>query len=194
MKPLVDFSIQLYKKLVAANPQKNVVYSPVSIALALALLEQGTGGQSKTELDRLLFGGPKPNSAAFYESLQSLLKSNHSDVVLNIANGLFIGKDFTFKEQFPERAKCYKAEVKKIDFRDTAGAARQINDWAANATNQRIKNLLTADAVRNAKLILTNAIYLKAPWEDKLEVMPNEVDFYRFGRDNDKQKVRTPIP
>jgi serpin B len=54
----------------------------------------------------------------------------------------------------------------KPDFANNpAGAAKHINAWVVNQTRERIRNLIPADALnKETRLVLANAIYLKAPW------------------------------
>jgi serpin B len=59
----------------------------------------------------------------------------------------------------------------------------------ANKTAQRIENLLQPEAITDrTKVILANAIHLKATWLEKFrrnETLP----FYKYGQDNDVQNV-----
>lgn len=203
----------MYKKLVAAEPDKNIVFSPVSIALALSLVEPGATGETKAELDRLLFGTQQETNAGKYEALNHHLKTtgitpishttdtrpanthdqhdpHHPSITLNIANGLFVDKDLTLKPEYLQRAKCFQAAVENVNFRETAPATRKINNWIANATNNRIRDLITPDALGGAKSVLTNAVYFKSSWMERMHLIEGGADFYRFGRDDDKRKVR----
>jgi serpin B len=58
------------------------------------------------------------------------------------------------------------AGLRLVDFRADADASRrQINAWVADRTEQRIKELLAGPSVSDAtRLVLVNAVYLKAPW------------------------------
>ncbi|KAI0241169.1 Serine protease inhibitor 3/4, partial [Lamellibrachia satsuma] len=44
-----------------------------------------------------------------------------------------------------------------------------INDWVEQQTNNKIKDLLSAEAVEDAVLVLVNAIYFKARWENQFD-------------------------
>jgi len=191
-RPVNDFSRQLYKKIVAAKPDKNIIFSPVSIALALALVENGAAGETQAEFKKLLSPQNQTSEIShFYESLQKTQQSSDENIKLTIANGLFASEDLIFKPEYLKRAKnCYNAEVDKVNFKKTAEALRKINGWVANATADRIPELLSPDAIdENTKSVLTNAIYFKAPWDEKFEVLTDPIDFYKFGRDNEKQRV-----
>jgi serpin B len=53
-----------------------------------------------------------------------------------------------------------------MDFIQNASAARlEINTWVEDQTRQRIRELIPSDGIdRETRLVLVNAIYLKAPW------------------------------
>jgi serpin B len=47
----------------------------------------------------------------------------------------------------------------------TTDAAREINTWVEEKTSQRIRDLIPPDGLdRDTRLVLVNAIYLRAPW------------------------------
>ncbi|PYJ86406.1 MAG: hypothetical protein DME22_05360 [Verrucomicrobia bacterium] len=51
-----------------------------------------------------------------------------------------------------------------------SGAAKSINDWVEDQTRQRIRNLIPAGALTKlTRLVLVNAIYLKAPWAEPFQ-------------------------
>jgi serpin B len=55
-----------------------------------------------------------------------------------------------------------------LDFvADPAAATQRINKWVADQTRDRIRDLIPADALNKlTRLVLANALYLKAPWAD----------------------------
>ena len=53
-----QFSVDLYKKL-AADGQKEVFFSPVSIAVALAMTYAGADGNTRQQMKDVLFKGRK---------------------------------------------------------------------------------------------------------------------------------------
>src|SRR5208283_427027 len=59
----------------------------------------------------------------------------------------------------------YAAELAPVDFNKPDAACKQINDWVAQQTQDKIKDLLGLDSVnKDTRLVLTNAIYMKAAW------------------------------
>jgi serpin B len=91
-------------------------------------------------------------------------------VSLTVANRLFGQQGYEFREAFLGLVRDnYSAPLQPLDFVRHAPAARQeINAWVQNQTRERIRDLIPPDGVdRETRLVLVNAIYLKAPWENE---------------------------
>jgi serpin B len=88
-------------------------------------------------------------------------------ITLSIANRLFAQKGYDFRKTFFELVKeRYSAPLELVDFvKNASGATEQINGWVLEQTRQRIRDLIPRDALNaTTRLVLANAIYLKAPW------------------------------
>ncbi len=88
---------------------------------------------------------------------------------MNIANRLFAQKDYDFRQNFLSLVKQnYGAAFEPIDFTvNPAAAAQHINKWVADQTRDKIQDLIPANALNKlTRLVLANALYLKAPWTD----------------------------
>ena len=87
--------------------------------------------------------------------------------MLNVANRLFGQSGYDFRVKFTSFVKAkYGAPFAMLDYRgNAAGATREINDWVAGETQKRIRDLIPPRALTaDTRLVLANAIYLKAPW------------------------------
>src|SRR5207237_5811665 len=63
----------------------------------------------------------------------------------------------------------YGAPFEPLDFHKSPDTARQyINKWVSDQTRQRIRDLIPSRGLNeDTRLVLTNAIYLKAPWQSE---------------------------
>lgn len=167
------FAGRMNKKLSADNSGGNVVFSPHSISIALAMTYAGAAGSTASEIkDALSFDTANLHDA--FNSLDVTLGSRNienSDVTkalrFDVANSLFADQSFAMKSGFLDTlAKNYGAGVKQLDFKAAAEAARTtINEWVEAKTQDKIQDLLqpgTVDA--STRLVLVNAVYLKAAW------------------------------
>jgi len=132
----------------------NVVCSPVSVALALAMAAEGARGETQRELHAVLGDVPAP--------------PDPGAVRLHVANRLFGERAYAFHPAFLERLRdAYGAPPALVDFAgDPDGARVQINAWVAEQTQARIRDLIAPGAVTpDTRLALVNALYFLADWE-----------------------------
>jgi serpin B len=100
--------------------------------------------------------------------------------VLTVANRLFGQQGYDFRQPFLSFLKDrYGAPFQAVDFvQDSPGATRAINGWVEERIGKRIRGLIPPDVLdKLTRLVLVNAIYLKAPWhtpfpEDATEPRP----------------------
>jgi serpin B len=179
-----DLAVDLHRQLATGND--NLCVSPYSIESALAMTFAGADGETRAQMARVLHFPSDSSNAASFASLQHSLEEMSSKtaepakkskefggpsepITLNIANCLFAQKDYDFRQVFLSLVKQnYGAEFQPLDFvADPAAATQQINKWVANQTRDKIRDLIPADALNKlTRLVLANALYLKAPWAD----------------------------
>ena len=179
-----ELAVDLHRQL--ATGDENLCVSPYSIESALAMTFAGADGATRTEMARVLHltnDGTAPASfAALQHSLEEmsartadLVKESKrfggpgEPITLNIANRLFAQKYYDFRQAFLSLVKeNYGAAFEALDFVANASAATQhINRWVADQTRGKIRDLIPADALNKlTRLVLANALYLKAPWAD----------------------------
>jgi serpin B len=172
------FGFDLYHAVEAQQRGSNVVISPASVAIALAMARAGARTDTAAQMDTVLRSlGADQNADAINALDQALATRSDSyrdaggnpyDLTLTIANAPFAQRDFAWQPAFLDAlAQRFGAGVRLVDYKGNAEAARgQINGWVSSQTQQRIPELLapgTIDAL--TRLALVNAIYLKAPWE-----------------------------
>lgn len=180
-------------RLVRSVPEGNVVISPFSIWSTLGMAHAGAAADTATEMASALSA---PNDNTFFSQhaskLQQVFSENKdSRVQLQMANRMWVQEDLTLEPLFVSQLqKQFQSSMGLVNFRKDAELSRQtINRWVAQQTEQRIKDLLPPDSVgRNSALVLTNALYLKAPWTHafKSELTKNEP--FQLG-DNRTQQV-----
>lgn len=178
-----QLGIDLHRQL--ATNDENLCVSPYSIQSALAMTFAGADGKTREEMARVLHfpndGDAIHASFSFLQgSLEEMAKKTATlaeqsrkfggpsePITLAIANRLFAQTGYDFRDSFRALVKkYYGAPFEPLDFRkDASGATEHINQWIAEQTRDRIRDLIPAGALdETTRLVLANAIYLKAPW------------------------------
>ncbi|HEY5520558.1 MAG TPA: serpin family protein [Candidatus Limnocylindrales bacterium] len=171
------FGLDLFAKLRAGAATDNIVFSPTSIALALAMARAGARGQTAAQMDAVLHGLGSDDQAPAINALDAALNSRSGtfqsfdgksyNVTLSVANAPFAQRDEQWQQAFLDAlAQRFGAGLRLVDYKsDPDGARVQINQWVSDKTNGRIPELISQGMLDTlTRLVLVNAIYLKAPW------------------------------
>jgi serpin B len=177
-----ELGVDLYRQLATGN--ENLCISPYSIDSALAMTFAGADGETRAEMARVLHLPSDGNAPASFSALQHSLEQmsakttelvNESKkfggpsepITLNIANRLFAQKGYHFREAFLSLVKQnFGGAFEPLDFvADPAASTQRINKWVADQTRDQIRDLIPGGALnKTTRLVLANALYLKAPW------------------------------
>jgi len=164
-----QFSNELYQKA-AEGAKGNVILSPYSVAVALALASQGAEGNTYEEIKKgLHLTGDKQTIANNFKSSFETLTKGIGNSTLSIANKVFVQEGRSIKKSFNDVAvQSFKSEGETVNFAQSAEATDTINNWVEGKTNNKIKNLLSpSDVNSGTRAVLVNAIYFKGNWEHK---------------------------
>lgn len=173
------FAADLYRRL-AATGDGNVVFSPLSITTALAMTRNGAVGTTRTEMDAVLHAPPGSGLDEGLNALDRALEARNgergagerrAEVALRSANALWAQQGLAFQAPFLDTmARDYGAGVSLVDYRsDPSGARRSINEWVSERTREKIPELVPDGIITaDTRLVLTNAVYFKAPWAEAL--------------------------
>ena len=155
-----DFAFSLYKKLALKNPHKNIVFSPLSITIALASLSLGAKGNTLEEiLEGLKFNLTETPEADIHQGFGHLLQrlSQPGDQVqISTGNSMVVEKHLQILAEFKEKARAlYHTEVFTADFQQPRQAKKLINDYVSNQTQGMIKELVS-DLEERTSMVMTN--------------------------------------
>jgi serpin B len=167
------FAMDLYQQL--ASQPGNLFYSPYSISQAMAMLYGGARGQTEQQMAQgMHFGLPQDRLHPAINALDQELatraevpKNQGQGFQLNIANSTWGQSGFPFLSSYLDLlALNYGAGLQTVDFANNPEGARQdINNWVANQTQDKIKDIVPQGAIDTlTRLVLANAIYFKASW------------------------------
>jgi serpin B len=172
------FAADLYGAL--SKGPGNLVFSPLSVSTAFAMLRVGARGETAADLDRAL--RLPPESAAMFRDLLEVLNTPRYPAMrigemvapepafhLAVANGLFGQQGWALRREFSTTlSDAFGAEMQTLDFTAGDAARRSINDWVAKKTRDKIRDLIPeGQPVPETRLVLANAVYFKAAWASK---------------------------
>jgi serine protease inhibitor len=162
--------------LLAGGGQGNVVASPGSLLIALAMLRAGASGEAAAEMDAVL-GLPDAGRDEAMNALLASLEEYDGDPgsvdeenppakpLMHTANGLFVDRNVSTGDDFLKTlAKHYGTGVYPVDFRDEAATKPAMDAWVNSNTGGRIEKAPARYDTRNTFSLL-NTVYLAAAWD-----------------------------
>ncbi len=176
------FGFEFFKKVndSESGNDTNILISPVSASIALAMAYNGADGTTKEAMGQTL----KLNGLSVdeinnsYKALMELLSASGPDITTNIANSIWYRNTFYIIPDFLNvNTDYYNAEVTPLDFNDP-DSKDIINNWVAQKTNDKITEII--DGIPpDAVMYLINAVYFKGIWKYEFdEDKTFESDFF----------------
>ncbi len=154
----------------------NFIFSPHSLSVAFAMTYAGARNNTEVQMAQTLhFTLPRERLHAAFNALDLALNSRGqggentegTDFKLNIVNASWAQDGYPFLQDFLDiLAVNYGAGMYILDFvSDPEGSRQTINNWVAQQTEDKIKDLLPPGSIDGlTRLVLTNAIYFYGAW------------------------------
>jgi serpin B len=194
------FGLAAYRMLPAEG---NICISPYSFQSALLMTHAGAAGKTREEMAKTLHYHDASDEQihASFGALaagirDALLVSEKASadrrrsggrlepITFNSANRLFGQDSFAFRPPFLALMKdSFRAPMELLDFQKSpARATQRINAWVEEQTKQRIRNLIPEGGLTmETRLVLVNALYMKAPWQDEFSTYATKPVLFKIG-------------
>ncbi|KAK6196401.1 hypothetical protein SNE40_001634 [Patella caerulea] len=157
------FSVDMYNRLRPQNP--NLIFSPVSIFIALSMTSLGARGPSKFQINRTLrqFAMRRFSHQASRILLSKLPNSN-DNITFQYANGIFLRPETTVLPSFKGRIRrFYNTEVFNLS---SWYPERDINNWVERKTNGLLSDFLSPGSIGDSFMMwIINAVFFRGTWE-----------------------------
>ncbi|NWU88637.1 A1AF antiproteinase, partial [Upupa epops] len=163
------FACCFYKEISSRENSGNIFFSPVSISTAFAMVTLGARTDTLTQILRVLSFNPREISEneihEGYHQLMQMVNRKNEGLQLNMGNVLFVLEQLKPQEQFLRNLRnYYDGEVYPMNFKRADQAQIKINEYVAEKTNGKIKDLINnLDPL--TELLLISYIYFNAQWE-----------------------------
>lgn len=165
------FGFDLFQNLYEDDSSDNMMISPLSISLALAMTYNGAEGETQTAFENTLHltNLSRDQINIIYQTLQNYLVRTDPKVRMNIANSVWSKQGTNVEKEFKDNIKeFYDAEFRVEDFSDPA-TLNEINNWVERNTEGKIQHIL--DHISSDDFMyLINAIYFKGEWANPFDI------------------------
>lgn len=155
------FGFDLHEGLVAAHGGGNVVTSPLSASVLLAMLAAGAQGETGQQFVDVL-GLEDTHDTRYAALLRQVVDTD--DVEVSLANALWAG--VPLRDDYRALARqTFDATIESAPLGDQS-TADAIDDWVRDQTNDRIDGIAKELGLPNAAatVVLANAVYFLGEW------------------------------
>lgn len=182
---LNDFFFVSARELLSGGDQKNKVYSPVNVYLALAMLSEITGGQTQNEILALLNAESAESLRRQANAVFASVYQNDGETTCIPASSIWLRNDLPYKE---ETLEILKDAHYASSFSGEMGAPEYdalIQKWLSEQTggllDKQAKNIkFDPDTI----IALATSLYFKAGWTNEFsKANTKENVFYAPQRD-----------
>ncbi len=183
-----SFSYELFRNTVDFDDEENIMISPLSVSMALAMTLNGAEGETFDAMrETLKMSGMNLDEVNDgYRSLIKLLVELDPEVTLKVANSIWHDEGFPVKQDFLERVKdAFGASVEELNFQDPASVNR-INDWVNTNTEGLIEKIID-EIPDDMVMYLINVIYFKGNWLYQFDEEDTRVDDFHLESGETKQ-------
>lgn len=179
-----DFAWKVFAEILKDHKSENVVFSPFSMAVDLAMLNNGANGKTSSEITSLLGldGMSKSSINCYFNVLTEGLTQIDPTVKFVSSNAIWYNQNVTMKSPFINTLKdMYLADTTPADLQ-TQKTVDDINRWCSEKTFGMIPTLIDNPGYLPNVFALLNATYVKAPWTEAFDKSWTEQ--YRFTTEN----------
>lgn len=181
-----DFSVRLYHQLQVVGGEDNIIFSPLSVAVGLGMVQLAARGESLAEIRQAMGYSffRDDEELSLLRNLTQALSVREEQYVLKLANSLFLQQGVHFSPDFLHFMKKYfRADVQTVDFAESAIVSERINNWVENHTESKIRELLSPEDFSSVtRLTLVNAVFFRGSWKNQFR--PENTRTFSFSKDD----------
>jgi serpin B len=165
------FAVDMYQQL--RGQSGNLIFSPISISVALAMLYNGAADATATQIAGALhFTLPIDRLNAAFDAMDLSITTPPSgdagSFQLSLANSTWADKGLSIVPSYLDTlAVSYGSSVNTVDFATAPDVARTaINQWVSNQTQGQIPTLFGEGSIDSStRLVLADAVYFHGDWQ-----------------------------
>ena len=160
-----QFAVKLLQGAVKAEQGGNVLVSPLSVQLTLAVVANGANGKTKAEMETVFGGIPMSELNHYLYNYWTALPMA-DDYKVQIANSLWINSRSGInvpKTFLQTNADYYGAQVYKGDFSNKT--INDMNYWVKQNTRGVVDEIVDRLDSKSDMMVLLNTLFFEANWE-----------------------------
>eukprot|EP00668_Euglena_longa_P003883 GGOE01004554.1.p1 GENE.GGOE01004554.1~~GGOE01004554.1.p1 ORF type:complete len:449 (+),score=139.28 GGOE01004554.1:66-1349(+) len=156
-----NFGILLLRNLVSQNQTQNLIVSPLSLSMGLAMTACAASDNSEAEVLEVLQLaqlGDESTVAGLYQQVLDYMATKDSNVIMYMANSMWTSANAnaTFKKVL---LTYFASNVFPL------ASAATVNAWVSDKTHSLVTSVMDSEPPVGLQLLLLNVVYFKSPWK-----------------------------
>lgn len=162
------------------NAGKNVVVSPLSAQVLLSIMANTAGQQQADEIMEALECNDMDAINSLAVKYQSALPMIDNAVKMTLVNAMWYNNRYTVNPEPASRlGEVFGIEPVAADFNDGKTVSDEINRWAADKTNNLIREIMQPAQIRPDLLaVMANALYFSGEWANPFDAAKTEKEAF----------------
>jgi serine protease inhibitor len=159
------------------DPGNNLFFSPLSIGIALGMMNNGMDHQGNEHFNKLMgFSGSDVQVNKTFSELTSLLKKIDKDVSITLSNSFWHHRKYVMDNIFKDKIMAYyNADAEGVNF-ESAHTSNYINRVISIKMNKDIEKI-NYPILENYETLQINAVSFSGKWTYSPEVILNGKKF-----------------
>ncbi|KAF5304509.1 hypothetical protein FQR65_LT07936 [Abscondita terminalis] len=189
---LNQFALKLLSETsIKLGSSNNLAISPYTVWSLLSIIAEGANGNTASQLEQvLMLPRNKDLFRRNYKSFTKYLVQQADGVQLDLNSAIFTSKDQNLNRIYQSMVKnYYGVDIMPTNFKNLAEAVNSINSHVAAATQNRIKNFVSADDVVNAEIMAVSTLFFKGRWKTPFNKTATLLDKFYDDSGNAKGQV-----
>ncbi|XP_066255050.1 serine protease inhibitor 27A [Euwallacea similis] len=151
---------------VLSRNSSNILFSPISLKLILAILYEASSGSTQKEFEDVLdFNSKETVRERFKEMIDSLHENRSSSNDLIVNTRIFLDVGLRIKDVYAKKlTESYGTALVSANFSNPERTSSDINAWAEKSTRGSVMKLTDPSEVKDMIMLLANVIYFKGMW------------------------------
>ena len=162
-----NLSLNILRAEFSENEDKNILFSPISVGMALGMIYNGVGEVEKSEIQNVLglelLMEKELNKS--YNELLNFFHVSNDQINISYANSMWFSQDIDINESYRTKVMAYyDAEITELNF-NKPSAVDYINSWGNMTTNGSFEELVKIAPHSSKDIFLINAFGLNTNWK-----------------------------
>ncbi|KIH62030.1 serine proteinase inhibitor [Ancylostoma duodenale] len=156
-----DFGLKLLHQ---TSINETLVVSPLSVILALAAIQMGAKGTTRTQINQAIsVGATEIETIRYYSHLSEEVRKQRMGTRTEIANGIFMDKKVAVRKSYGlSIVKKFSSKVKSLRF---SRKEVSVDRYVSYRTTGRIRHINTPSRIQDALSLLVSAASFTSQWE-----------------------------